>query len=74
MQQTSARRILEKIRLKCMEILNDTYELFCVIVSNENWSSSVTIVTRLGRPGCPDGLWSPPSLLLNGYRGIFPWG
>jgi hypothetical protein len=25
-------------------------------------------------PPCPDRLWSPPSLLCNGYQGLFPWG
>jgi len=23
-------------------------------------------------PPCPDGLWVPPNLLCNGYRGLFP--
>jgi hypothetical protein len=23
---------------------------------------------------CPDTLWCPPSLLSNGYQGLFPWG
>jgi len=25
-------------------------------------------------PPCPERLWSPPSLLSNGYRVLFPWG
>jgi hypothetical protein len=24
-------------------------------------------------PPCPDRLWDPPSLLSNGYGGLFPW-
>jgi hypothetical protein len=25
-------------------------------------------------PPCTERLWSPPSLLSNGYNGLFPWG
>jgi hypothetical protein len=25
-------------------------------------------------PPRPDWLWDPPSLLSNGYQGLFPWG
>jgi hypothetical protein len=25
-------------------------------------------------PQCPDQLWGPPNLLLNGYLELFPWG
>jgi hypothetical protein len=28
---------------------------------------------RFSSPRRPDWLWSPPSLLANGYRGLFPW-
>jgi len=24
-------------------------------------------------PPCPDRLWGAPSLLSNGYQGLFPW-
>jgi len=24
-------------------------------------------------PPCPDQLWCSPSLLANGYQGLFPW-
>jgi hypothetical protein len=26
------------------------------------------------KPPCPEQLWGPPSLLYNGYQGLFPWG
>jgi hypothetical protein len=33
------------------------------------------ICRHLGRtPPRPGRLWSPPSLLSNGYQGLFPWG
>jgi len=25
-------------------------------------------------PSRPDRLWGPPSLIFNGYQGLFPWG
>jgi hypothetical protein len=35
----------------------------------------VTVVSRIfSSPHRPDGLWSPPNLLFNGYRGLFPRG
>jgi hypothetical protein len=28
----------------------------------------------LSSPPCPERFWGPPSLLSNGYQGLFPWG
>jgi len=37
-----------------------------------DWMAGVLILE--GAPPHPDWLWVPPSLLSNGYQGLFPWG
>jgi len=69
-----------------LQYLNTKQPGMCSMWSLDNW---VTIVTeqQAGRPGFesrqrqrffssprPDRLWAPPSLLTDGYRGLFPRG
>jgi len=39
------------------------------IQSSKSWQGK-----RFSLPKCPDRLWHPPSLLFNGYQGLYPWG
>jgi len=42
------------------------------------WMIGVSCPSRdwefFSSPPHPERLWSPPSLLSNGYQGLFPWG
>jgi len=51
-------------------VVNETYIRLCDryggLVPGRSWEF-------LSSPPRPDRLWSPPSLLSNGFQGLFPW-
>lgn len=54
---------------------NRINSILLVLFSADMWTINVAFsFSILSSPRCPDWFWGPPSLLSNGYWGLFPWG